>query len=78
MIESVYINRMVCIIVENNSFSIYIYHEITMTWSIINIISYNTPIDYVDSHTPYFDVFVWWSWSMTEEVSNITNQHIIS
>ena len=43
--------------VENNSCSICISHEITTTWSIIKLLSCNTSIDDVDSHTPYFDVF---------------------
>ena len=70
--------RLACITVENNYCSSYISHEITSMWSIINIISCGTSIDYVDSHTPYFDVFVCWYWSMPEELMNTTTQLIIS
>ena len=63
MIEENYINQtnhdkicgykmLVCITVDNNSFSSCISHEIYAIWSIINIISCNMPIDDVDSHTP--------------------------
>ena len=38
----------------------------------------NKPIDYVDSHTPYFDVFLWCYLYMTEEVRKITTQPILS
>ena len=43
--------------VYNNSCNICISHEITAMGCIIKIIYCNTPIDDVDSHTPYFDVF---------------------
>ena len=64
--------------VENNSCSIWISREITTMWSIINLISCNTPIIDVKYHTPYFDLFVWWSWSMPEKVTNTTMKHILS
>ena len=47
-------------------------------WYIINIISCITYIDYIDSHTPYSDSFVWRSCSTTEELSNITTQPNLS
>ena len=47
-------------------------------WSIIKVICCYTSIDDVKSHIPYFDVFVWRSWSMPEEVSNITTQSILN
>ena len=63
--------------VENKSCKSCISHEITLMWSIIKILSCNTSIDDVDSHTPYFDVFVWRSCSMLKEVRNITTQYIL-
>ena len=44
--------------VEKNSCISYIYHEITSILSIIKLLYCNTSIDDVESHTPYFDVFV--------------------
>ena len=63
--------------VENNSCSRYIFNEITSVWSIIKILYCNTLIDGVESHTPYFDVFVWSSCSIPGEVSNTTTQSIL-
>ena len=48
----------ICLLVDNNSCSSYIYHEITTVWSIIKLLYCNTSIDDVESHIPYFDVFV--------------------
>ena len=70
--DSVYNKRLVWLPVDNNSYIIWILHEITAMLSIINIIYYNTTIDDVDYNTQYFDVLVWWSWYIPEEVSNIT------
>ena len=58
------------ITVENNSFSSCIYHDITTMWYFIKLLYYNKPIDDIDSHTPYFYVFVWTYCFMPEEVSN--------
>ena len=66
------------ITIENDSCSSCISHVITAMLSIINIISCNTYIDDVDSHTPYFDMFVQTSWYIPEEVRNITTEPIIS
>ena len=70
--------RLVWMPVNNSSCSSFISHEITAIWYIIKLISCNRPIDYVESHTPYFDLFVWRSWSMPDELRNITMQHILS
>ena len=69
--------RLVQLPVYNNSCIICISYEITDMLSVINLIYCNTPIDNVYSHATYFDVFVWWSWYMPEEVSNITTKHIL-
>ena len=58
MVGSMDNKSLVCIPVENNTCISCIYLEITVTESIINILSCDRPIDNVDSHTPYFDVFV--------------------
>ena len=78
IMESVDIKILVWILVENKSCRSCIYHKITAVWSIIKIISCNTPINNLDSHTPYFYVFVYWYLFMTEEVINITTQPITS
>ena len=58
--------------VDNKYFSSCLYHGITQLGYIIKRLSYITYIDDVDSHTPYFDIFVLSSCSMPEEVRNIT------
>ena len=60
MVGSVNIKIMVWIQVDNNSYSVHISHLISAIWYIIKIISCNTPIDDVDSHTPDFYMFVLW------------------
>ena len=45
--------------VYNNSFSSYISHKTSLVWSVIKFLYCKTSIDDVDSHTPYFDMFVW-------------------
>ena len=47
-------------------------------WYVIKLLYCNMSIDYVDSHTPYFDVFVWRFCSIPEEVRRITTQSILS
>ena len=69
--------RVVLLPVDNNSCSIWILHTKTAIWYIIKIISCNTSIEDVDSHTPYFYVFVWRSCYIPEEVINITTQPIL-
>ena len=64
--------------VENNSCSSCIYHKITVMWYIIKLLYCNTSIYNVDSHTPYFDVFLWRTCSIPEVVINITTQTILS
>ena len=78
MMGSVDNKKFVLLPVENNSCSSCIYYEIIVMQYIINILFSNKPIDEVDSHTPYFDVFVWSSCSIPEEVSNIATQPILS
>ena len=78
MIGSLDNKSLVWIPVKNNYFSICISYEITAMWSIINLLSFNTLIDDVYSHTPYFDVVVWSYFYIPEEVSKITTQSIIS
>ena len=68
---------MVWISVNNNSCSSCISHEVTSMWSVIKLLYCKSSIYYVDSQTPYFDMFLWRSCSMTEEVSNITTQPIL-
>ena len=69
---------LIWISVDINSCSSWISHEITLMWSIIKIISCNISIDDVYSHTPYFDVFVWKYFSMTEKLRNTTMQYILN
>ena len=69
--------RLICFKVDNNSCSRCIYHEITAMGYIIKLIYCNTSIDDVDSHTPYFDVFLWRYFSITEELRNIVTQYIL-
>ena len=64
--------------VDNNSCSSCISHEITLMWSIVKLLSCNTSLYYVESRTPYFNVFALRSCSMSEEVRNITTQSILS
>ena len=70
--------KLIWIPVYNKSCSSFISHEITLIWSIIKLPYFSTPIDDVDSRPPYFDMFVWMSSSMPEEVRNITTQSIIN
>ena len=58
MMGSVDKKSLIWIPVDNNSCSSCIYHEITLMGYVIKILYFNTSIDDVDSHTPYFDVFV--------------------
>ena len=69
---------LVQIIVENNSCSRFISHEITVMWSIIKFLSCNISIDDVDSRTPYFYGVLLMYYSIPEEVRNITIQPILS
>ena len=46
--------------------------------SIIKIIYFNMPIDYVHYHTSVSYVLVLWYWSMIEELRKIITYHIIS
>ena len=62
--------------VYNNSGISCISHKISAMGYIINIISWNMPIDDVEYYTPYFDVFVFWYWSVPEEVREITMKNI--
>ena len=78
MMGSMDLKIMIWLPVENNSCSSRISHEITVVWSIINILSCNTPIYDVDYNTPYFDLFVFWYWSIPYEWSNIVTQHILN
>ena len=64
--------------VENNSCSSYISHEITPMWSVIKLISCSMSIDDIESHTPYFCMFVWRYCSIPGELRNITTKYIIS
>ena len=64
--------------VENNSCSSCLSYEITVMWYIIKIISCNKSIDDVDSHTPYFYVFLWRYCYMPDGVRNVTTQPILS
>ena len=50
--------------VDNNSCSSRISHEVSAMWSIIYLLSCNTPIYNIYSNTPDFDVFVIWPWPM--------------
>ena len=77
MIGSVDNKSLIWFLVDNNSCSSCISHEITSMWSIIKILSCNTSIDDVGSCTTYCDVFVWSSCSIPEEVRNITTQYIL-
>ena len=63
---------------ENNYCSSWIAYKMTAMLSIIKLLYCNTTIDNLDSHTSYFDVFVWKSCSMLEELRNITIQPILS
>ena len=71
MMGYVDIKMLIFIPVDNKFSSIYISHVIIEMLSIINIISYNPPIDYAHYHTPYFNVFVCWYWSIPEQLSRI-------
>ena len=64
--------------VDNNYCSSFMSHEISAMWYIIKLLSYDKTIDDAGSNTPYFYVFLWWYWSMTEEVRIFTMQSIIS
>ena len=70
--------RLVWFPVDNNSCTSIISHEITPMWYIIKLLYCITYIDDVESHTTYFDMLVWRSCSIPEEVRNITMQYIIS
>ena len=54
MLVSVDIKSIVCIPVEVTLFSICIPHEIVAIWFIIKLLYCSTPIDNVESCTPYF------------------------
>ena len=60
MMGNVDIKMLVWIPVDNKYCSIFISHVIIEMLSIINIISCNTPTDYVHYHTPDFYMFVCW------------------
>ena len=78
VMESVDIMSLLWISIDNNSCSSRIPYEVSAIWYINNILSCKMPNDNVDSNTPYFDVFICWSWPMPEEVCNIAKQHILS
>ena len=71
------IKIMVWLPINNNSFSSFVSQLIAAMSSIIYLISCNTLIYYVDSNSPYFYVFLFYSYSMPEYVSYITAQPII-
>ena len=78
MMVSVDNKIMFSIPVNNSSCNIYISHEMSTVGYIIKILYCKTPICDLDSHTPYFDVFSWKSWTMPKELSNINMQPILA
>ena len=66
MMGSVDHRRLFCLPVDNNYCSSYITYETNIPVSVIRILSCNTSIDDVEYNTPYLDVFIWSSCSMTE------------